>query len=326
MLSTPLLGQDAHFSQKLAQDRLRNPTLISDFDGKIQILSAYRQQWQAIGVPFTSSTLFGTAKIKSSSPALSYFIGVDFNHDRSGDAKLSFVDMGINVGANYAYENNVFGFGLGTSIIQKSFDQSGLTFPSQYDRSIGGFNSDLASGEGLLAENLSYFDLNLGFSWKKRFNESWELTAGFGLLHLLQPEESFLGQNNQKAMGQSFQVGAVHGINSKLELLPYLSYYHTDAASETILGSALKWDTPYLGPIDALSPFLFVRTGLGRKTDAAIIGTNFYVSNFNIGVSYDFNISELELASNYRGGLELSLVYTADYQRLVKRRIPCERY
>jgi type IX secretion system PorP/SprF family membrane protein len=196
LLSTSVLGQDAHFSQKLAQDRLRNPSLISDFDGKVQVLSTYRQQWQAVGVPFTTSALFATAKIKSSSPALSYFIGIDFNHDRSGDAKLSFVDLGINFGANYTYEANVFGFGIGTSIVQKTFDQSGLTFPSQYDRSIGGFNSDLASGEGLLAENLSYFDLNLGLSWKRKINRKWELTAGFGLLHLLQPEESFLGQNN----------------------------------------------------------------------------------------------------------------------------------
>jgi hypothetical protein len=50
------------------------------------------------------------------------------------------------------------------------------------------------------------------------------------------------------------------------------------------------------------------------------------VGNFDIGVSYDVNISELEVASNYQGGFELSVFYTVKERQIQKRRLPCVRY
>ena len=40
-----------------------------------------------------------------------------------------------------------------------------------------------------------------------------------------------------------------------------------------------------------------------------------------IGVSYDFNISKLRTASQYRGGLEI----TASFQKKFSRDMPCPR-
>ena len=69
-----------------------------------------------------------------------------------------------------------------------------------------------------------------------------------------------------------------------------------------------------------------LKNNFSNLTDAvyAVIGANY--KNYYGGVSYDFNISQLNTASNYRGALEISFIYTGISTRLTKIQIPCDRY
>ena len=93
-----------------------------------------------------------------------------------------------------------------------------------------------------------------------------------------------------------------------------------------LIGSAISFPVAKLKKIDELKPFVYLRTGLDRTTDAFILGSRASFNKFDLGLSYDINISDLELASNYQGGFELSLIFTARDPKLKNIRIPCERY
>src|SRR5690606_35741178 len=86
--STGVYAQDVHFSQRFAQDRERNPACLNHFDGKWQAYSVYRQQWQSIGVPFTTSAINYTRNFYTPINALIAFGGIQYTNDQSGDAKL----------------------------------------------------------------------------------------------------------------------------------------------------------------------------------------------------------------------------------------------
>jgi len=319
-------SQDVHFSQRLAGDRQRNATFADHYDGNLQALLAYRQQWQSIGVPFNTGMFMLHKRFQLRSPIFQFFGGIQLLNDQSGDAKLRGTHFGLNLGAALHLGQNTFRAAISPSYSIKSFDPNGLTFPIQYDRNIGGFNENLSNAESFAGNNINFFDVDLAFGWERQFSEAWSITTGASVLNLMEPEESFFAQANQLGRGYGLQVLAKYQWKSKLQLLPYLSYYRNNNASETLIGSAIAMNVQEWGKIDIIQPFLYTRTGIDRNIDALILGSSVHVGKLQLGVSYDFNISNLEIASNYQGGLEFTLVYTEPLKRLMQKRIPCVRY
>tara|TARA_R110002096_G_scaffold426165_6_gene635590 strand:+ start:4592 stop:5662 length:1071 start_codon:yes stop_codon:yes gene_type:complete len=322
----PSYSQDVHFSQRLAADRQRNVAFTNQYEGNWQAMTIYRQQWQSIGVPFNTSGFFLTKKIHTKLTALDFFAGVTFLNDQSGDAKLNSNQLSFNIGAAYTYGKNIFSLAVSNSFVLKSFSQAGLTFPSQYDRNEGRFNESFDNGENFAGDNLNYYDLGFGLLFERKLNAQWFLRSGFSMLHVNEATESFFDQDNDKNMGYGFQFVADYLYSEYITVEPYLSFYRAKGASETILGSAVIFNASSFGPVNNIAPFLYLRTGVDRLTDAIILGSRADFSNFQVGASYDFNVSELEIASNYRGGFELSLLFTLPEEKLKTKRIPCERY
>ena len=81
-----------------------------------------------------------------------------------------------------------------------------------------------------------------------------------------------------------------------------------------------------IAPIRNVFGGLYFRDGISRNPDALIVvvGGTFY--NVEAGISYDLNVSELHGATNYKGGVEFSLIYIIPSTKLTKITIPCERY
>jgi hypothetical protein len=60
---------------------------------------------------------------------------------------------------------------------------------------------------------------------------------------------------------------------------------------------------------DNSDPDIFYIGSFLRWGDAVIPVVKMGLNHFSVGVSYDVNISKLHVASNWRGGLELSITY-----------------
>ena len=323
---TSISAQDVHYSQQTIGNKQTNPAFAANYDGNWQTATVYRQQWRSIGVPFTSSTLFFTKKFFTSIPALKLHGGVTISSDKSGDAILTGTLFNLNLGAEYQYFDNLFTASIQNGYVLKSFNQNGLTFPDQYDRNFGGFNENLASGENFVSNQVGYYDLGVGLLWKTTLNNDWKSTLGFSLSHITKPKESFFDSENRKSRGYGVQLLTEKSINEKISVLPFASYYRVTKAREMLIGSALKFNQINLGLVNTLAPFIYFRSGVSRNSDALIVGSRAELGKFDLGLSYDINISDLELASNYKGGFEISLIYTAPNQKTTQRRIPCERY
>jgi hypothetical protein len=63
-----------------------------------------------------------------------------------------------------------------------------------------------------------------------------------------------------------------------------------------------------------------------RRKDAAIVSAGVDYNNLNVGVSYDFNTSDLDRASNGKGGYEISLIYIIRKVKPIGIKPPCPLY
>ena len=85
-------------------------------------------------------------------------------------------------------------------------------------------------------------------------------------------------------------------------------------ALEVNLGSAIEFDLP-----DNSDPDKYVSIGgYYRLKDAFVFVVGVGFMNFSMGISYDINLSSLNTASNYKGGLELSLIYEGCIEKSVR--------
>jgi len=69
----------------------------------------------------------------------------------------------------------------------------------------------------------------------------------------------------------------------------------------------LREGSRYTGNVEEVAVYI---GGWYRFGDAAIANVRLDFKSFSVGVSYDFNLSNLKVASDGRGGVEFSLSYT----------------
>jgi type IX secretion system PorP/SprF family membrane protein len=325
-LSSSIFSQDVHFSQSVASLQQNNASFSPFFDGDIQVASVYREQWGAIGVPFVSSYLIVNSKIHRLNDQFGVFGGFQYLNDRSGDAKLNVNNLNLNLGISYFLDENTFCIAIMNGLVVKQFNANNLTFPQQYDRNIGGFNESLDHGESFNSDQLNYYNLGVGLSWQRIISNNWTILTGFSIDNLTKGKESFFEESNTKKIGWGLQGEANYRWKKTISLVPYLSYYKSYSASELVFGSGLKFKTRTESNVSFIQPFAYLRSGVNRNSDAIILGSYLGIKQLSIGASYDFNISNLEIASNYQGGFELSLAYIFKGKSINKRTIPCERY
>ncbi|WP_431213546.1 type IX secretion system membrane protein PorP/SprF [Puia sp. P3] len=80
---------------------------------------------------------------------------------------------------------------------------------------------------------------------------------------------------------------------------------------------------------DETNPVNFYAGVWGRftnnTTDAVIPYVGLDYSDFNLGVTYDVNVSSLKTASQSRGGIEISLIYIKKKSD-GRKGVPCPRF
>jgi len=322
-----LYAQEEHFSNKESYLFQRNTAVASFFEGEWQASSAHRRQWASVTVPFITSTLYLNKKFHLSNRAVKLHAGLLYIQDQSGDAELTIDNFLAHVGGTYRYLQHQFSANTQFGIVSKQLSDGNLTMPGQFDRETGGFNINLPGGENLESTSLSFFDLNLSLGWQYRWNQKWQVGSGLTVRHLLQSEASFLEENNQIPMGVGVQLFATYFVNHKNRLKPILYDYRRKKSSETLFGVEWEHDLDqYKAFFDRFYLGAYSRQAIGSNTDALILGGGIEFNAFRLGAAYDINLSDLDLASENRGGIEIQLIYTGKIRSLKKIAIPCEHY
>lgn len=318
-------SQDVHFSQRLASFSKKNPALMGNYEGNWRAIIDHRRQWQSIAVPYLTSALMYNHKFYPSLHGKRILAGFNYINDKSGDAKLSINQIELAAAYEQDYFENTFSAGFQVGYIHKQFSDAQLTFPEQYDRNIGDFNTNLSSGENFAANQFSMIQFNLGLAWKRILNERWTAQLGYSIFNLNRAAGGFTDWDEPQNLAYAVQMLAIYQLLEHTTLRPSLEYSRSSAASELFLGSNIHQELAEK-KIDGVFGGLHFRNGFARNNDAVILNAGLSFNAFDFGVAYDFNVSDLQIASNYKGGFEFILIITEVSKLLQQKTIPCERY
>jgi type IX secretion system PorP/SprF family membrane protein len=309
-----------------------NPAYTGIIEGDWRWINNFRTQ----GYYFTQPV--NTISLSYDRPYYIYYtqlgVGFTYTYDAlpgitipSHNFHLSVADL-VQVG-----ELSYLGFGMQIGYVYKSRSYNKLTFPSQYDRDIGGFNMALSNNENLSngARGYSdYLDINVGFLWNYVVDK-YELSTGFAAYHINQPHDYFLQEESQPVPRLKVRSNAHVSVKCPFDngvfLLPqaYLSF--VNKASEFVLGSNVGF-TPNTGnpQYKNISIGAYVREGVQRNFDSFIFLVGFNYNNWITFASFDFDISGLKTEKVFSNAFELSVIYERPSTILKKKSVPCIRY
>lgn len=303
-----LTAQDIHFSQFYAAPLLTNPANTGMSGENIRIANIYRNQWPKIGAPFQTFSTSLDKKIKISNQ--SFGIGGFILHDQSSSFNLSANELMLSLSYSRIIYNQQFTIGLQSGLVYKSFNLNDLTFGSQFNRSGQIFDATLPSLETGLDDRLNYVDVNAGILWRSMVHNLMS-SAGISISHLNMPVEKFSTSSTgiRLPMKLNFNSEVIIPVNDKINLEPALFYSYTPGAHEFLLGSAGDYAVSSLNiPVKKLYAVTMFRLNPMRDIDAVILGGAEFLK-FNLGITYDFNISSLHRATNFNGAFEVSFIY-----------------
>jgi len=308
-------AQDAHLSQYDAAHVYLNPALTGMFNGDYRIGGHYRSQWAAVATkPFVTSML------SYDMPKDRFGVGGYIMNNRAGSGGFNVLNFLL----SGAYEittdpklYNHLSVGLQLGFIHKYFDYSKYLFDNQYSNTFiddngnrGGFDGSLPNGEEGAFSNTNVFmpEANMGFYYYNT-NEQITITpfGGFTLLHILSPKEEFLiktegSKDNRLPRRYVFHGGLKIYATDQITVVPNLLFMRQANDTELKFGVL-----GYYKLKDSETELIFGPSY--RNKDAAVIHLGMVHKDFIYRLSYDINTSSLNTVSNYRGGLEISVIY-----------------
>lgn len=304
-------AQDTHFSQFYNSPLSLNPALTGLMSEDIRFAAQYRSQWRSVTVPYQTS-MFSTDANLFREELDDDFVGVGLllMNDKAGDSELKNTQAQLSVSYNKTLNslaNQYLSAGFQIGMVNQSLNFGKLLFDSQFDGQI--LNPTIASGENLGSQSFNYLDMAAGLAWFYVPNEKTSFYIGGAVAHMNEPDLSFIeGENNQLAMKYTVHAGVEFPITGGLSLVPRVIYIQQGPHTETNIGGLLKFRVnPDYG--DDYGQTAFYIGSMTRIGDAQIIILRFDYNQFGISASYDFNTSNLDIASQSNGGFELGLTY-----------------
>lgn len=318
-----LHSQDIHFSQFDLSPLNLNPANTGLFDGTYRFAGNYRNQWRSVTVPYSTFSLSADALHPFNKEGLG--AGIRINHDIAGDSRFRTFQFDLSgswIFSPGSDSTTKLSIGLTTGITSRNLSYDALRFDNQYD----GYSYDptLSAGENFLRESRTYLNLQLGAAYYKQLSKRNFIHGGIALGNITKPKQSYFDINTIK-LDRRFNLHATvnYAINTTLEIVPsaYLQFQGT--YKEIIFGSQIRYIL-----LNEKGMYRAVRAGLFYRTlDAGYLSVGLDYDNWVAGISYDINISDLNRASNFRGGIEFAVVRILHVYKpkMIQRRI-CPNY
>jgi type IX secretion system PorP/SprF family membrane protein len=301
-------AQDIHFSQFYESTILRNPSLIGLFEGAYKISTLNKSQWQSISKPYQTNLVNTEIRVpinKSAEDVVSF--GLTFFSDKAGTAQLK--TQAVYPCINYSkslggFHNEYISLGFTVGFMQRNFDISKLTFNEQYFNSA--FSSSNANGENITNTNSSQMDVGVGLNYSRSFGyeNGSSFYLGAAAYHLNQPKSNFGNTDHTLPMRFNINMGWASAIGEFWNMQLLTNACMQGAYIESTSGLLFNYRTV---DKDYNTEFILQLGTLYRLQDAIIPTFKCVYRSYQLGLSYDINISSLKVASNRRGGLECSL-------------------
>ncbi|MBB2149770.1 PorP/SprF family type IX secretion system membrane protein [Pedobacter gandavensis] len=291
---------DPHFSQYYAHPLWLNPALTGVIDGDYRVSINAKQQWGSVSNSFlTGGASFDMAPVKNLA-----FGGMILNQ-RAGD--IGYNHLSVLASAAYRIHfgqtgMNMVNFGVQAGFLNKSFDASKITLGSQFNP-ITGYDPNFGINENYSATNSFVPDVNVGIMYfDGNPDQAVNIFGGAMAAHLTRPVDKFLGADVKMPIRYAVHGGARVMVTDMLDITPNALYMKQGTARETSFGAYAKVT------LNNETDLMFGSNY--RVDDAAIAFFGINIKNMVVGLSYDFNTSSLNKATQGQGGLELSISFT----------------
>lgn len=312
----PSVAQSPVFSQYYSSSLYLNPAL-SGLEKDIFFGMNYRSQWSDVGLPFSTFQFSFIKPIVKPGIHVKHLggFGASFLNDVAGPNK-EFTTQSLMVSGAYNFHmnrfgNNILSIGLQGGASQQRVNYDKMQWSTMYSPAVG-YDPGLA-GESALNNQVFSPVLNAGLMWVyttkgKLIKSSVSLFNGLAVYNII-PPRSFTGEKQ----GPSMILYKIHGgISSlskgKYEVSPNYLVQYQDGNFQVNLGAYISYyfQPPHLH--NSKSTKVMVGSWY-RLQDAFILSAGFSNRSWNLGFSYDSNISSLSRNFGYASAYELSLAY-----------------
>ncbi len=322
--SLTLSAQDIHFSQFYMSPLNLNPAMTGVMNCNVRLTGNYRNQWASV----LRSNAFNTYSVsydqRLAVGRYDYFgIGGTFWGDVAGQSRFGTVTGKLSASfskrmGGYRDKSHYLVMGVEGGISQRSIDFLALRWGTQHDGA-GGFDATLDPLESFERSNFIFADLSAGLLWFSNIDEDNNFYFGGAYHHLNQANQSFAISNDPNDREELYARFTIHAggefkVNRRMSLIPGAVVFIQGPSLEVnggtsfrfLLGNSRRYYQAF-----QIGGWLRLANKLEDSihADAFIISTRFEYEDFGIGFSYDMNISDLNVASNYNGAFEFSLVY-----------------
>ncbi len=298
--------QDLHYSQYFNSELNLNPALTAYSQSKYRFSLNNKNQWASVTVPYKTLSASFEVKILNFKRKKSFIgLGVLFNKDEAGDSRYGTTQAGLSISWVKSLNNknsNMISIGWQAAFYQRSIDYNQLYFPEQWNGSISTIGS--GNSENFRVNQFSFFDVSAGINWFWAPTSKLKFNSGFSSWHLNQPNQSLMDDASAN-LKIKYQIYSDIEINTAkaFNILPGIYYGRQGAYQEFIFGGRLH----YKFHQDRKRYFALSSGLYYRGNDALIIYAGMDYKNLKLAVTYDINISSLQIASNSMGGMEISL-------------------
>lgn len=313
LMPEALKAQDFHYSQYYAAPQTLNPALTGQFNGQYRVNLNYRSQWASIADPYR------TGHVSFDMPlGERWAIGAAVLDQNAANGAYNTLNAVLSAAYDLPVgvdKYNHLVFGLQAGIINRSIDMGKLQFGDQY-----AFNgSSLPTTEVFDKTSRFLPEVNAGVLFYdgnpfKRFNYFVGATA----FHLPEFNQSFSSNGNSPLYRRYLgHAGVRIKATRVLEVTPQIMGMYQNGSQEIIPGASIQY---HLTEAD-----VFLMAGVSYRLDDAVVpyaGLQF--REYTLGLSYDVNSSDLDAASNSRGGFEISFSYIKK-PKVAKPKFICPR-
>ena len=302
-----LTAQDLHFSQFFNHAIYTSPGLVGVFDGDYRACGIYRSQWQSVPVDYrTFSAAFDTRLPVKILKEGYLSVGGILSADKAGDGEMQQIRLAGLASYTYPIGKQVFiTAGVSLAINNRSFDFNLLSFDEQFDGEL--YNPNLGNGEPNQNSTNTEMDLGAGLNLRYQLpNTRTAVDVGLGSQQLSRPGASFFEDENVRRM---------------MRINPYLraNIQVTPVVDIELVGQA-QFQGPYRSYLSGGMVRYHLNTKQSKETsvalgtltrfgDAVIPYLEIRYTNWKGAFTYDVNTSEFSIATNRRGGPEISLCY-----------------
>lgn len=316
-------AQDIHFSQFYMSPLNLNPALTGVMNCNQRAVVNYRNQWAGVLGANAYNTYSASYDRRLPVGQEDYFgVGGTLWGDVAGStrfgtrqARLSFA-FSKKIGGSRKVAHYLSA-GAEAGITQRRVSTTDLRWPTQVTN--GQFDPGAGFAEIIPNDNFLFPDLGGGLLWFSTLGARKSFFAGASMAHLNKPNVSFLNRQESLYSRLTVHAGGEYPLNRKLSLRPNIIFLSQGPHREINAGSSIRFGLNAPGNVDTQDLGQFFEIGawyrIGNKvdgglhSDALIIASRFDFNNYGIGLSYDYNVSQLNQAAAANGSFELSLTY-----------------